>query len=129
MNQIELRIEQIDKEMLELYQTIEALDDNPDDSFEEYEERRMPYYKKIDKLDREKRTIMVPVFERDLPEYGDLMTLENFVATVRSGGFIDYDGYGYYVRGDKMSNIKVIPSDLKHNAIRPDFDMVMWFNK
>lgn len=129
MNQTELRIEQIDKEMLELYKTIEAMDDDPDDSFEEYEERRLPYHKKIDKLDREKRTIMTPTFDRDIPEYGDLMTLKNFVSCVRSGGFTDYDGWGYYVRGNKVSNVKVIPSDLHHNAIRTDFDMVVWFNK
>jgi hypothetical protein len=64
----------------------------------------------------------------DLPPYGDLMSVDEFSASCDCGGFIDYDGYGYAVRDQKMDNrhqiypsmVKMIPSDATH---------ILWFNK
>ena len=33
---------------------------------------------------------------RPIPEYGDLMTIEEFIKNCEDGIFIDYDGSGYY---------------------------------
>jgi hypothetical protein len=65
----------------------------------------------------------------ELPDYGDVMTLEHFIENVKDGGFIDYDGFGNYVKDGKMSNIEIYPSDVKHNMIRKDFDTIIWFNR
>ena len=87
-----------------------------------------PYYKKYSKLKRELRYIMNYDLS-ELPDYGDVMTLEHFIENVKDGGFIDYDGFGNYVKDGKMSNIEIYPSDVKHNMIRKDFDTIIWFNR
>lgn len=87
-----------------------------------------PYSKKIEELSQEKRLLINPEF-KDLPNYGDLMTLKEFVSNCKGGGFIDYDGHGKYVRNNKMSNITIYPSDIKANKYRTDFTHVIWFNR
>jgi hypothetical protein len=57
------------------------------------------------------------------------MSLKNFISNVKSGGFIDYDGFGRYVRNNEESDITILPSDIKHKSIRKDFDTIIWFNK
>jgi hypothetical protein len=57
------------------------------------------------------------------------MTVEQFIEDVKSGCLIDYDGWGYYVKDNKRTNIMVFPSDVKYNAIRKEFDTIVWFNK
>lgn len=82
-----------------------------------------------------------------LPTYGTHMTLKSFIEHCESGGFIDYDGHGYYATKTKISNKVVIPSDItgkysefnmktgkfikKTKVINIDksFTYVMWFNK
>ena len=69
-------------------------------------------------------------FELDeLPDYGDVMSLEEFKANVESGWFIDYDGYGYYVLDGKETNIYIYPSDIKKGNIREEFDTIVWYNR
>ena len=69
------------------------------------------------------------------PEYseikiGDHMTMEEFKSHCDCGGFIDYDGYGYYATKDKMIINKVIyPSHFKKNLILEGYDYVVWFNR
>lgn len=65
----------------------------------------------------------------ELSDYGDVMSLESFIECVKDGGFIDYDGFGYYVKDGKESNVMIIPSDVKRKRIRTDFDTVIWFNR
>jgi hypothetical protein len=84
--------------------------------------------KQIGDLDRRRRFIM-PYELEELSGYGDLMSLETFVSNVESGCFIDYDGYGVYVKDGKQSNIDIYPSDVKNNCIREDFSSVLWFNR
>ncbi|QJA43047.1 hypothetical protein [Phaeobacter phage MD18] len=84
-------------------------------------------------------------YDRDLPEFGDLMDVENWVACCESGGFIDYDGFGHPVRAQRvewkqgldptgfptiqfhMSGMHVSPST--RHLLPKDATHVMWFNR
>lgn len=93
---------------------------------ERYAARNLPAvrdaYRLIDKVDGEKFT--------PRPDYGDLMTLAEFEKTVTSGGFIDYDGSGYYAKPDGyFPNLPARPSDIKMGKVDRKFTHVMWFNK
>lgn len=67
----------------------------------------------------------------DIPEYGDIMTMEDFKEHVSCGGFIDYDGYGDYATKDKSSNKNISPSDIKLGYVLddPKFTHVIWYNR
>lgn len=66
-----------------------------------------------------------------IPKYGDLMTLEKFIACCEGGGFIDYDGSGMYSDGERESNIPIWPSLVRDKMIirNPEFTHVVWYNK
>lgn len=79
---------------------------------------------------RRKRRMIQPVGElEDIPKYGDVMSLREFIENVKAGGFIDYDGYGNYIQGDKMTEIEIHPSDVKAGCVRKEFDRIIWFNR
>lgn len=67
-------------------------------------------------------------YEGEIPDYGDLMTVEDFVSNCESGVFIDYDGHGYPCKDGKCyqgfvicpSSRRFIPSDATH---------IVWFNR
>lgn len=101
---------------------------NFNSSFDKYEQAVYPITKQIDNLDREYRLIVAPKFD-NLPPFGHTMNLKTFIFECNDGNFTDYDGHGYYIKDNKMSNIVIIPSDIKHNSIRSDFDDMIWFNK
>jgi hypothetical protein len=64
----------------------------------------------------------------EIPNYGDLMTLEDFKEACECGAFIDYDGYGNYAFEDKVSNIETRPSKfLKKRDNR--FTHIVWYNR
>jgi len=67
----------------------------------------------------------------DIPEYGDLMTMEEFKECCDCGGFIDYDGFGNYASIKKMSNVGIVPSDFRRKTIHNNtkFTHIVWFNK
>jgi hypothetical protein len=89
-----------------------------------------PFNKKIMKLAREQKMERPIHLSRSVEDScGDRMTIEHFKACVGEGGFIDYDGYGTYIKDEKMSNIDIAPSDVKAGMIRPEFDEIIWFNK
>ena len=75
--------------------------------------------------------LLEPIKYEDIPEYGDLMTLEHFKDCCDAGGFIDYDGSGNYALKDKMSNKSVSPSDIKKGRYRDkeEFTHIVWFNR
>jgi len=98
------------------------------DDYQEYLKMREPEVKRLCELDREQRMIM-PYELKKLPDYGDVMPLKDFLNCVKSGGFIDYDGFGYYVKDNQESDIMIHPSDLHYKAIRKDFDTIIWFNR
>lgn len=128
--QIQTRINQIDSEIQNLYKKLQEKDRAWDfsKSFDEYECMRQPEASMVDKLSTEKRMIM-PFELKDIPDYGDVMTLTDFIANVKCGGFIDYDGSGNYIKDGKMTNISIYPSDIKKNAVRREFDTIIWFNR
>ena len=74
-----------------------------------------------------------PLELEDLPDFGDVMPLSEWIKHVEEGGFIDYDGYGHYVTKDgKMvanKNKVVRPSHLKAGLIDCSYDLIVWFNR
>ena len=94
----------------------------------QYQERLQPSAEKVEYLDRQIRKIK-PYELSKIPTYGDVMTLTKFIECVVSGGFIDYDGSGNYVKDGQMTDIDIYPSDVYHDCIRNEFDTIIWFNK
>jgi len=125
MNEIELR-DEIDK----LYILLEKKERKWDNTkpYDEYREYVRPEYKKINEFGRQLRMIQSYRLN-ELPDFGDVMSLEHFIECVDCGGFIDYDGFGYYVKDGKESDIEIHPSDIKYNMVRKDFDTIIWFNR
>jgi uncharacterized protein YigE (DUF2233 family) len=101
---------------------------NKYDTYDEYEIAIAPFQARIRTLERELRTIM-PYKLMDKVDDDDVMTIKEFISAVKSGLFIDYDGYGRYVKDGKKTNIVILPSDVKYQAIRRDFNRMVWFNK
>ena len=97
-------------------------------SFTEWKNAEAPFTNKLDELNREKRMIK-PYELSELPDFGSVMTLKEFIERCGDGGFIDYDGHGCYVKDEKKTNIVIYPSDIKHNSIREEFNKIIWFNK
>ena len=97
-------------------------------SFTEWENAEAPFTNKLDELNREKRLIE-PYKLSEMPDYGKIMALKEFIEWCEGEGFIDYDGYGCYIKDGKKTNITIYPSDIKHNSIRSEFDTIIWFNR
>jgi hypothetical protein len=68
---------------------------------------------------------------REIPEYGEHMLLEEFVRSVKSNFFIDYDGFGKLATATEMSEEIVYPSNLMKLDFKfPDWvTHVVWFNR
>jgi len=64
-----------------------------------------------------------------IPDYGDLMTAEEYKDNVECGGFIDYDGYGNYSDGKLIypKEGKVYPSEIK--KFKKKYTHVVWYNR
>jgi hypothetical protein len=123
------RLQEIEKELEVVRKQIRQMELNdPCGGWDEFCIYMKPVWNKQAKLDREKRMLITPEFS-DLSDFGDVMSLDHFIECVKCGGFIDYDGFGNYVRDDKESNIEIYPSDIKHGAVRKDFDTIIWFNR
>ena len=103
---------------------------DPTNSWDEFRDYMQPEWDKLAELDRERRMIVTPVLtDREFDADDDVMSLEDFIAAVKDGCFIDYDGHGRYVKGNQESNIHIYPSDVQYNSVRKDFDTIIWFNK
>ncbi len=63
------------------------------------------------------------------PHGGHLMTMEDFIRDVKSGMFIDYDGFGDYAFADCASNKVVKPSDVAADRLDRSFTHVLWYNR
>jgi hypothetical protein len=125
MNEKQLR-EEIEK----LYVILEKKEQKWDykKPFEEYQEYVRPERKKLNELGRQLR--LIQSFKlNELSDFGDVMSMEHFIECVECGGFIDYDGFGHYVKDGQESDIEIYPSDVKHNMVRKDFDTIIWFNR
>ena len=55
---------------------------------------------------------------KDIDKDDHLMTLEEWKDDVECGGFIDYDGYGYFATATQQSNIQVYPSDYWNGSMK-----------
>ncbi len=97
-------------------------------SFQEFEAYMSETSDKLTEANRRLRLIKEPKFS-ELPDYGDVMKLSEFIAYVNDGWFIDYDGYGHYVKDGMESDITIYPSDVLVNKIRTDFDTIIWYNR
>jgi len=97
--------------------------------YKEFHEYMKPFNQKVSTISRLLRVTKTPTFENDIPAYGDIMSLKDFIENVKCGGFIDYDGSGNYVKDGKESDISIYPSDVKYGAIRTDFDTIVWYNR
>ena len=66
------------------------------------------------------------IYEDEIPDYADVMTIQEFNGAVEDGFIINGDGIGYYVKNNKMNRkLEVFytveePKDATH---------VAWFNK
>ena len=123
-------IKKLEEEQIKLYDVLDELDKTWDFSkdYSEYAKMRKPYTDKLSKIDREIRFNMSYELN-ELPNFGDVMSLEEFIECVKDGGFIDYDGYGSYVKDGKETNITILPSDVKYNNIRKEFNTIIWYNR
>ena len=64
-----------------------------------------------------------------IPDYGDHMTMAEFLIRVEAGAFIDYDGFGHYATKTKMSDQVIKPSDVGTPRFRRGYSHVVWFNR
>lgn len=98
-------------------------------NYDEFEIAIAPFQAKIRALDRELRMLMPCELIGEIEKDDCVMSIKEFVSQVKSGMFIDYDGWGRYIKDGKKTNIQILPSDIKYNAIRKGFDTIVWFNK
>lgn len=98
-----------------------------DKPFGEYWEHVKPEKGKMGELYREERMIM-SYKTSELPDYGDVMTLKEFIGACKATLFVDSDGYGCYVADDKITDIEIHPSDVGRGMLREEFNKIVWFN-
>lgn len=63
---------------------------------------------------------------------GDVMPIEEFTDACEAGGFIDYDGHGYYMINDKVTCHTTPSMHLKLKALgflNPDITHIDWYNR
>ncbi len=70
----------------------------------------------------------MPVF-RNYPSYADVMPISVFREAVLGGGFIDYDGFGFYATGIQESDILVTPSTFLNQDPPKWATHVSWYNR
>lgn len=63
-----------------------------------------------------------------IPDYADIMTIEEFKEEVKGGMFIDYDGFGHPVK-DGMEDEKIYIYPSKIHEIPEDATHIAWYNK
>jgi len=98
-------------------------------SYEEYEKSLEPEASQLAKVSRELRKIKPYKLTDSLHKHDDIMTVQDFIENCNCGGFIDYDGFGRYVKDGLESDIQVHPSDVEHGMLRDDFDHIVWYNR
>lgn len=62
---------------------------------------------------------------KPIPNYGNLMTLDDFIVDCEHGAF--NNGHGKYAFKDRMSDKYIYPSEIE--GVDGDFTHVVWFNK
>ena len=69
------------------------------------------------------------IIYKDIPDYGEHVTIEKFIEWIESSCVIDWDGTGYYATENKQSNIYAHPSEIYKGIINTNFTHVVWYNK
>lgn len=65
------------------------------------------------------------IYKDEIPNYGEILTIDEFVGMVDDGSIIEDDGIGYFSNGHKMTReLDVFESDIPEDATH-----VAWFNK
>ena len=99
-------------------------------SYDEFLEKLKPELTILHQFERIKRFIQPVMRWNELSEYGNIYEIKEFKTMCEDGGFIDYDGHGYYVKNGKESDIMVKPSYITLGFIRDkEFDSIIWYNK
>lgn len=98
-------------------------------SYSDFKERVRPIKENLYFVSKYMRLKQTPTVEYGKKWMGDMFTIEEFKNRVKSGSFIDDDGYGYYATDDSKSDIYVYPSDFTENIYRDDFSHIIWFNR
>ncbi len=62
------------------------------------------------------------------PKGDDVYTVEEFKACVKSGAFIDYDGFGHPVK-NKLANRFIYVRPSKLGRIPKDATHIVWYNR
>lgn len=73
--------------------------------------------------------VNISLFERPIPDYGDLMDIGKWIDDVHKGLLIDEDGIGYYSNGLVMYNLRIRPTDVFTDNVKTRYTNVVWFNK
>ncbi len=66
---------------------------------------------------------------KPIPNYGCVMTISEFVESVRNGSFTNDDGSGNYSNGMEMSDEHVDCKAIYKGRPIPGWAYVVWFNK
>jgi hypothetical protein len=64
----------------------------------------------------------------DIPDFGDHMTMDEWVDCCKSRFFLDSDGTAYYATETKETNICVRPSDAVDGPLDIRWTHIMWYN-
>lgn len=120
-------LEELEKRREEYNNEMNQLPDNL--SISEFRRLAEKACEKVLEASREYRKIKTPKYVGEIPNYGSVMTIKSFISSCKGGMFIDEDGYGFYIKDGKETDIEIRPSDVEYNAVRNDFTQMIWFNK
>lgn len=70
---------------------------------------------------------MIGSYTSEVPEYGSLMTVEEWLDDVKRNLFIDYDGFGHAVKDGKCDSRAIYPSEAAE--VPEDATHIVWFNR
>lgn len=66
------------------------------------------------------------MFTEEIPDYGDLFTLQDWLDCCNDRSFIDYDGFGCASDGKLMTSKCYYPSE--RNNLPESTTHIIWFN-
>jgi hypothetical protein len=98
-------------------------------SYDQFSDYMSETSDEVERISREYRLVQTPVFGEEPDADADVMSIKDFIDCCNDGGFIDYDGFGEYMKDGKLSDITIYPSDVTHNMVRKDFDTIVWYNR
>lgn len=72
----------------------------------------------------------LPIAEiREMFEYGEIYTTDDFIYAVRNGKFTDYDGDGEFVAGDGSTTLQIRVDVEWLCAFRDEWPYIAWYNR